>query len=88
MNVDEIVKNIRNLNTREDVEKVQKAISRKLGEIRTDEIRTYSIGDTVSFNHKGVEHQGKIIKVNTVSVSVKTPNCTWKVSPSFLTKVS
>jgi hypothetical protein len=86
MDINEIVKNIRSLKTREDVEKIQKEISRKLGEIRTNEIRTYNIGDTVSFNCRGMTHEGKVTKVNTVSVSVKTPNSTWRISPRFLTK--
>lgn len=83
MKIEEIEEAIYKLNTKEDIEQIAEAIRLKR---RTFMMRQFRIGDTVTWDYRGKEHKGKIMKINRKTVNIRENNGRdWRITPNYLT---
>ena len=79
---------ISKLNSRESLKKVDKLIANRMSTFTRKEIDKYEIGQTVRFEAElGQFIQGRITRINLKTVSIKTPQGNWRVSPSYISGV-
>jgi hypothetical protein len=85
----EISQIVRDINTIEDLEKVQDIIHVRWNAIMQAKASSFYPGEAVWFDDRdGVIHYGNVLKVNTKSIKVDVPNSRpWNVAPTLLHKV-
>ena len=66
---------------------LNRAVIERINILNRVSLDGFKIGEAVSFNARGDEITGIVLKINKKSVSVRTSKGTWRVSPSLLSRV-
>lgn len=71
----------------EELRQISKIAKRAWSVLQQKKVTNFAIGDTVTFNAKGVVLTGTVEKINQKTVSVRvSPTERWKVTGTLLTK--
>lgn len=80
--------------TREGIERAFSALKERHDQLQRFEALRFTTGEQVTFDARGKTRVGKVIKINSKSVTVEVPSefgsiaVKWKVAPTLLKKVA
>ena len=88
MEISEITKAIRSIDSFDDLKAINNAISNQWSSIQKDMQKQVAVGDRVTFKHKGRTVEGTVTKLLVKNITVESDYGTFRCSPNILTKIS
>jgi len=88
INQDAVEQYLWNIKDTDEIKNLWYILKRRKKQIDEINTRNFSVGDKVSWIHKGRRTTGTVKQVNRKTVSVDEDNAytTWRISPSILTR--